>query len=107
MKASPPPGEVWLIDFGYGAKARAALVVSVPDSNVRLAISSVVQLTTQHGDTPYEVTLPKVPWLHDQSYVNAQSVQPVKWVEFTRKLGQFDPQVMKQVRASLALWLGA
>ena len=63
MKANSRPGEVWLIDFGYGGKVRPALVVSVPDTNVRLAISTVLQLTTQHGGTPYEVTLPRVPWL--------------------------------------------
>ena len=61
MKASPQPGEVWFVDFGYEAKYRRVLVVSVPDQNVRLAVGSVVQLTTQHGGTPYEVTLPRVP----------------------------------------------
>jgi len=106
MKASPQPGEVWLIDFGYGGKARPALVVSVADSNVRLAISTVLQLTTQHGGTPYEVTLPRVPWLHEQSYANAQSLQPVKWVEFARLLGRFEAAVMDDVRASLVRWLG-
>jgi len=107
MKANPQPGEIWLIDFGYGGKVRPALVVSVADQNVRLAISSVVQVTTQHGGTPYEVTLPRVPWLSEQSYTNAQSVQPVKWIEFARKLGQFDARVMKEVRATLGRWLGA
>jgi mRNA interferase MazF len=106
MKASPQPGEVWSVDFGYDAKVRYCLVVSVPDPNVRLAISTVVQVTTQHGGTAYEITLPRVPWLREQSYVNAQSVQPVKWVEFTRKAGQFDSGVLKTVRTALGKWLG-
>jgi mRNA interferase MazF len=106
MKASPPPGEVWTVDFGYDAKVRNALVVSVPDSNCRLAVASVVQLTTQHAGTPYEVTLPRVPWLREQSYCNAQTVQPVAWVEFQRKVGQFDARVLKDVRAAIRLWLG-
>jgi mRNA-degrading endonuclease toxin of MazEF toxin-antitoxin module len=71
-----------------------------------LAVSSVVQLTTQHGGTPYEVTLPRVPWLPEQSYCNAQTVQPVAWVEFRRKIGQFDARVLKNVRAALGAWLG-
>jgi len=105
MKASPQPGEVWLVDFGYDGKVRSALIVSVADQNCRLALASVVQLTTQFGATPYEVTLPRVPWLREQSYCNAQSVQPVAWTELQRKIGQFDRRVVKDVRGSLALWL--
>jgi mRNA interferase MazF len=107
MKASPQPGEVWFVDFGYDAKPRYCLVVSVPDSNGRLAVASVVQITTHYGQTPYEVTLPRVPWLREQSYVNAQSVQPVKWIEFQRKAGQFDAAVLESARKALAKWLGA
>jgi mRNA-degrading endonuclease toxin of MazEF toxin-antitoxin module len=106
MKASPQPGEVWFVDFGYEAKHRRVLVVSILVNDCRLAISSVVQLTTQHGGTPYEVTLPRVAWLPEQSYVNAQSIQPVKWTEFERKAGQFDAHVIASVRTALALWLG-
>ena len=106
MKASPAPGEVWTVDFGYDAKVRSALVVSIPDKNCRLAISSVVQITTQYAGTPYEVTLPRVPWLREQSYCNAQTVQAVAWVEFQRKLGQFDLRVLKDLRSALSLWLG-
>jgi mRNA interferase MazF len=106
MKANPLPGEVWTVDFGYDAKVRSALVVSKPDPNRRLAITSVVQITTQHAGTPYEITLPRVPWLREQSYCNAQTVQPVASHEFQRKLGQFDARVIKDLRAVLALWLG-
>jgi len=65
------------VDFGYDGKVRSALVVSVSDRNCRLAISSVVQITSQYAATPYEVTLPRVPWLREQSHCNAQTVQPV------------------------------
>ena len=106
MKASPTPGEVWTVDFGYDGKVRSALVVSIPDKNCRLAISSVVQITTQYAGTPYEVTLPRVPWLREQRYCNAQTVQAVAWVEFQRKLGQFDLRVLKDLRSALSLWLG-
>lgn len=106
MKASPLPGEVWFVDFGYEAKHRRVLVVSVPGRNVRLAIASVVQLTTKYGGTPFEVTLPRVPWLPEQSYCNVQSVQPVKWIEFERKAGQFSETVLAEVREVLGRWLG-
>ncbi|MEI6784029.1 MAG: type II toxin-antitoxin system PemK/MazF family toxin [Verrucomicrobiota bacterium] len=106
MKASPQPGEVWTVDFGYDGKVRSALVVSVPEANCRLAMTSVVQITAQYGGTPYEVTLPRVPWLREQSYCNAQTVQPVVWLEFQRKIGQFDFRVVKEVRTALGRWLG-
>lgn len=106
MKATPQPGEVWRVDFGYDGKVRNALVVSVPDRNCRLALASVVQITTQFGGTAYEVILPRVPWLREQSYCNAQTVQPVAWVEFQTKTGQFDPRVLKAVRLALKAWLG-
>jgi hypothetical protein len=31
----------------------------------------------------------------------------VAWIEFHRKVGQFDAQVLRDVRAALASWLGA
>jgi mRNA-degrading endonuclease toxin of MazEF toxin-antitoxin module len=105
MKADPKPGDVWTVDFGYDGKVRSALVVSVDDRNCRLALASVLQITTQHGDTPYEVTLPRVAWLREQSYCNAQSVQPVAWTEFQRKIGHFEPAVLRNARAALKLWL--
>jgi mRNA interferase MazF len=94
------------VDFGCDGKARFALVVSVNDRNCRLAIASVLQITTQFASTPYEVTLPRVPWLREQSYCNAQSVQPVAWPEFQRKVGQFDAKVLQDARQALKLWLG-
>jgi mRNA interferase MazF len=106
MKASPLPGEVWTVDFGIAAKHRRVLVVSIPASDCRLAIASVVQLTTQCDGTPFEVTLPRVRWLPAQSYVNAQSVQPVKWIEFETRCGQFDQGVLEAVRKALGAWLG-
>jgi mRNA-degrading endonuclease toxin of MazEF toxin-antitoxin module len=53
------------VDFGYDGKLRSALVVFNPDPNRRIAVASVVQITTQFAGTPYEVTLPRVPWLRE------------------------------------------
>jgi mRNA-degrading endonuclease toxin of MazEF toxin-antitoxin module len=95
-----------MVDFGYDGKVRGALVVSIADRNCRLAIASVVQITTQCAGTPYECTLPRAPWLREQSYCNSQTVQPVAWTEFQRKIGQFDSSVLRSVRSMLKLWLG-
>ena len=63
-------------------------------------------VTTQFEDTPYEVTLPLVQWLREQSYINVQSIQPVKFTEFIRKgRGKFDARVISEVEAALKRWL--
>ena len=105
MPPNPQPGEVWFADLGLVEKPRWVLVIGRhPDG--RLALASVVLITTQFSETPYEVTLPRVPWLREQSYINAQSLQPVKLIEFTRKApGQFQPSVLAQVRQALSRWL--
>jgi mRNA interferase MazF len=101
----PRIGETWFVDFGMAAKARWAFVVaSAPDA--RLALASVVKITTEYASTPYEVTLPRVPWLREQSYINAQGIQPVRFSELVRKApGQFDARVLADVRAALKRWL--
>ena len=76
MKTVPQAGEVWFVDLGLVGKPRYVLVLAAK-IDARLALGSVVLITTQFEDTPYEVTLPRVPWLREQSYINAQSLQPV------------------------------
>lgn len=105
MKTVPQPGEVWFIDLGMVAKQRPALVLAA-QTDARLALASVVLITKQFENTPYEVTLPRVPWLQEQSYINAQSIQPVKFTEFIRKApGKFDDRVIGDVEAVLKRWL--
>jgi len=43
-----------------------------------------------------------MPWLQEQSYINVQSIQPVKFTEFIRKAhGVFDARVLGGVQAKL------
>ena len=105
MRTVPQSGEVWFIDLGMVGKPRYALVLAAR-TDARLALASVVLITKQFEDTPYEVTLPRVPWLREQSYINVQSIQPVKFTEFVRKApGTFDARVINDVEAALKLWL--
>lgn len=105
MSTVPRPGEVWFVDLGMVGKPRYALVMAA-HADARLAVASVVLITKQFEGTPYEVTLPRVPWLHEQSYINAQSLQPVKFTEFIRKIpGKFDGRVSAEVEAALKRWL--
>ncbi len=94
-----------MVDLGMVAKQRPALVLAA-QTDARLALASVVLITKQFENTPYEVTLPRVSWLQEQSYINAQSIQPVKFTEFIRKApGKFDPRVIGEVEAVLKRWL--
>jgi mRNA-degrading endonuclease toxin of MazEF toxin-antitoxin module len=105
VRTVPEPGEVWFVDLGMVGKPRHALVLAA-QTDARLALASVVLITKQFADTPYEVTLPRVPWLRDQSYINVQSIQPVKFTEFVRPVpGKFDPHVIGEVEAALKRWL--
>ncbi len=101
----PQSGQVWFVDMGVVGKSRHVLVLAA-QTNARLAIATVVLITTQFADTPYEVTLPRVPWLKEQSFINVQSIQPVKFAEFVRKApGQFDACVIREVNTALKRWL--
>ena len=105
MRTVPQPGEVWFIDLGMVGKPRCALVLAA-QTDARLALASVVLITKQFENTPYEVTIPHVPWLREQSYINVQSIQPVKFTEFVRKApGRFDARVLGEVEAALKRWL--
>ena len=105
MRTVPQSGEVWFVDLGIVGKPRYALVLAA-QTDARLALASVVLITTQFEDTPYEVRLPRVPWLREQSYINVQSIQPVKFTEFFRKApGKLDARVIREVEAALKLWL--
>ncbi|MDB6037671.1 MAG: growth inhibitor [Verrucomicrobiales bacterium] len=105
MRTGPQAGEVWFIDLGMVGKPRFALVLAA-QSDARLALASVVLITTQFEETPYEVTLPRVAWLREQSYINVQSIQPVKFTEFVRNApGKLDARVISEVGAALKRWL--
>lgn len=80
MKTVPQPGEVWFVDLGLVAKPRYALVLAAR-TDARLSLASVVLITKQFENTPYEVTLPRVLWLQEQSYINVQSIQPLKFTQ--------------------------
>jgi len=105
MRTVPLPGEIWFVDLGMVGKPRYALVLAAR-TDARLALATVLLITTQFENTPYEIALPRVPWLREQSYINVQSIQPVKFTEFVRKAsGKFDSRVIGEVESALKRWL--
>ena len=106
MKIDPRPGEVYFVNLALAAKARSILVVSIRDDQAPLAVITGLSFTRQYHRSPYEVVLPKLAWMRDQSYVNVQSLSGYKFVELQRLQGKLDAAVMGQVHQALRRWLG-
>ncbi len=104
MRAEPKPGEVYFVDLGMAAKARYVLILAADDS-VPLALVSGLAITTKFHHSQYEITLPRVPFLREQSYANAQSLQPFKVIELGRLAGRFENAVVEKARQAVANWL--
>jgi mRNA interferase MazF len=65
---NPKPGEIWLADLGLAAKTRPVVVVSRQDSNPPRALIIYIPLTTQYRQSQYEVQLPKLSFLKQDSF---------------------------------------
>jgi mRNA interferase MazF len=72
---NPQPGEIWLADLGLAAKTRPVIIVSRQDPDAPRSLVLYVPLTTQRRDSPYEVTLPRLPFLDRESVANVQGVR--------------------------------
>ena len=94
------------MDLCMADKPRNILVVAVPDEKAPLAIVTGLSFSRQYHQTPYEVELPKLPWMREQSYVNAQSLSAYKVVELLRLSGKLESSVMQRIQTALRLWLG-
>jgi mRNA interferase MazF len=92
----PHPGEVWLADLGLAAKTRPVVVVSRDDPDPPRALLLYVPLTTQHRQSPYEVVLPRLPFLEQHSVANVQGLGSLPTVRLERRLGTLPDATMVQ-----------
>lgn len=102
---NPQPGEVWLADLGLAAKTRPVVIVSRQDPNPPRALVLYVPLTTQHRLSPYEVPLPRFPFLDRDSVANVQGLGSIPTVRLERKLGRLSNEVMAKLKSALAFAL--
>ncbi|MGB7762765.1 MAG: type II toxin-antitoxin system PemK/MazF family toxin [Bryobacteraceae bacterium] len=102
---SPQPGEVWLADLGFAGKTRPVVIVSRQDPDPPRALVLYVPLTTQNRMSPYEVPLPRFPFLDRESVANVQGLASIPTVRLERKLGKFPKDVMTKLKARLAFVL--
>jgi mRNA interferase MazF len=99
---NPQPGEVWLADLGLAGKTRPVIIVSRQDPDPPRALVLYVPLTTQHRLSPYEVPLPRFPFLDRPSVANTQGLGSIPTVRLERKIGRVPDEVMTQVKKALA-----
>src|SRR5713101_7010843 len=102
---SPIPGEVWLAELGLAAKTRPVVIVSRQDPDPPRALVLYVPLTTQRRNSPYEVPLPRLPFLDRESVANVQGLGSLPTVRLERKIGRLSAGIMERLKAALAFAL--
>jgi mRNA interferase MazF len=99
------PGEIWLADLGLAAKVRPIVIVSRQDPDPPRSLVLYVPLTTQRRDSPYEVPLPRFPFLDRESVANVQGLGSLPTVRLERKIGKLPNNVMERLKDALAFAL--
>jgi len=101
----PHPGEIWLADLGLAAKTRPVVIVSRQDPDPPRSLVLYVPLTTRRRDSPYEVPLPRLPFLDRESVANVQGLGSLPTVRLERRIGRLSAEVMKHLKDALAFAL--
>lgn len=99
------PGEIWLADLGLAAKTRPVVIVSRQDPDPPRSLVLYVPLTTQRRNSPYEVPLPRLPFLDRASVANVQGLGALPTVRLERKIGRLSNDVMVRLKDALAFAL--
>ena len=102
---NPQPGEIWLADLGLAAKTSPVVIVSRQDPDPPRSLVLYVPLTTQRRDSPYEVPLPRLPFLDRESVANVQGLGSLPTVRLERKIGKLPNIVMERLKDALAFAL--
>ena len=102
--AKPKRGEVWLVDMGYVAKVRPALVLSVPVGDDERVITTVVPHTTSVRGTQFEVQS-NVRWLKPGAF-DAQGIGTYPTVKLIQKLGDLPPDQLSSIESCVRTLLG-
>ncbi len=87
------------------AKTRPVVIVSRYDPDPPRALILYVPLTTQNRQSPYEVVLPKLPFLKYKSVASVQGLGSLPRVRLERRLGKLPDEVMGKIKRALAFAL--
>ena len=102
---NPRPGEIWLAELGLAAKTRPVVIVSREDPDPPRSLVLYVPLTTQRRDSPYEVPLPRLPYLDRESVANVQGLGSLPTVRLERRIGRLSADVMERLKDALTFAL--
>lgn len=101
--ATPKRGEVWLVDMGYTAKVRPALVLSVTIEVEERVITTVIPHTTSVRGTRFEAAS-HVRWLKEGVF-DAQGIGTYPTAKLIRKLGNLPADQLAAVEQRVRLLL--
>jgi len=97
-------GEVWLVDLGMVAKARPAVVLSVPFLDNERAVYAIVPHTTATRGGRFEVII-DVPWLERGAF-DVQGQRSIPASVFMRRMGTLSQPQMERIVQATLLWFG-
>jgi mRNA interferase MazF len=96
-------GEVWQVDLGMAAKARPAVIFSVPFRDDERALYAIVPHTTALRGGRFEVVV-EVPWLERGAF-DIQGLRNIPGSVLLRRLGSLNPSQMELILRSIKVWL--
>jgi mRNA interferase MazF len=97
-------GEVWLVDLGLAAKARPAVVLSIPFLDNERALYAIVPHTTAMRGGRFEVVI-DVPWLEPGAF-DVQGQRNIPGSVFIRRMGALSQPQIAMIVHAIRLWLG-
>ncbi len=102
---NPQPGEIWLADLGLAAKTRPVVIVSRREPDPPRSLVLYVPLTTQRRNSPYEVPLPRLPFLDRESVANVQGLGSLPTARLERRIGRLSDDGMVRLEDAPAFAL--
>jgi mRNA interferase MazF len=97
-------GEVWPVDLGMAAKARPAVILSIPFLDNEKALYAIVPHTTATRGGRFEVVI-DVPWLQPGAF-DVQGQRNIPGSVFIRKMGALTQPQIEMIVQATKLWLG-
>mgnify|MGYP001581705420 CR=1 FL=1 len=101
---NPQRGEVWLADFGYAAKTRPALVLSIPAHDEDRALVTMVMHTTSVRGSRFEIAI-NAKFLRTGAF-ECQNLTTISHAQLIKKLGMLTTAQMESIEDAVCQWLG-
>lgn len=101
--ATPQRGEVWLVDLGFAAKIRPALIFSIPAADDERALVALIPHTTACRSTRFEILI-EAGFLKAGAFDTQQFVT-ISQAKLIRRLGTLSPELLEQIETGVRIWL--